>query len=130
MGVHWGRSPSTADFSRLSTPAASTRRGLTGRPATMRSTACGMSTGSKPTWARLVGAPIASLRSKSPLAAEVRAALGPDDTVVVVATESVSGRERFVLDATTDDAFVASWQQLTGSLATSRRLPAAYREPE
>ncbi|CAB4597740.1 MAG: DUF58 domain-containing protein [Actinobacteria bacterium] len=67
---------------------------------------------------------------QSPLAAEVRAALGPDDTVVVVATESVSGRERFVLDATTDDAFVASWQQLTGSLATSRRLPAAYREPE
>jgi hypothetical protein len=67
---------------------------------------------------------------QSSLAAEVRAALGPDDTAVVVATESVSGRERFVLDATTDDAFVASWQQLTGSLATSRRLPAAYREPE
>jgi len=66
----------------------------------------------------------------SALAAEVRAALGPDDTVIVVATRSTVGqRERFVVDATSDDAFVASWGQLTGALSTRHRLPAAYGEP-
>jgi uncharacterized protein (DUF58 family) len=58
---------------------------------------------------------------------EVRAALGPDDTVVVVATQSAGGRsERFVLDATSADSFDDSWARLTGSFASGPRLPAAY----
>ena len=63
-------------------------------------------------------------------AGEVRAALGPDDVLVVVATRTAAGRrDRFVVDATSDDAFADSWSQLTGSLGTGPRLPAAYREP-
>lgn len=66
----------------------------------------------------------------SEFAATVRAALGPDDTMIVVATRSTGGRrDRFVVDATSDSAFADSWAQLTGSLATGPRLPAAYREP-
>ena len=60
----------------------------------------------------------------------MRAALPPEDTLVVVATASTAGRrDRFVVDATSDDAFLASWGQLTGALATGPVLPAAYREP-
>ena len=59
-------------------------------------------------------------------AAGVRAALGPDDTLVVVATRSAVGHDRFVVDATSDDAFADSWAHLTGSLAAGPRLPAAY----
>lgn len=63
----------------------------------------------------------------SPCAAAVRAALGPEDTVVVVATRSPSGRSsRFTVDATSDDAFVSSWAALTGTLGNGPRLPRAY----
>jgi uncharacterized protein (DUF58 family) len=63
-------------------------------------------------------------------AGEVRAALGPDDVLVVVASRTAAGRrDRFVVDATSDDAFAASWSQLTGSLGSGPKLPAAYREP-
>ncbi|MFN8024339.1 MAG: DUF58 domain-containing protein [Acidimicrobiales bacterium] len=63
-------------------------------------------------------------------AGTVRAALSPEDTLVVVATRSVAGRrDRFVVDATSDDAFLASWGHLTGALATGPKLPHAYREP-
>ena len=66
----------------------------------------------------------------SEFAGAVRAALSPEDTLVVVATASTAGRrDRFVVDATSDDAFLASWGQLTGALATGPVLPAAYREP-
>lgn len=59
--------------------------------------------------------------------AAVRAALSPEDTLVVVATTSTSGRERFVVDASSDDGFFHSWGQLTGSLTRHGRLPDGYR---
>lgn len=68
--------------------------------------------------------------ASSEFAATVRAALGPDDTMIVVATQTVGGRrDRFVVDATSDEAFADAWAQLTGAFATGPRLPAAYREP-
>lgn len=66
--------------------------------------------------------------SSSPFATAVRASLSPDDTLIVVATRVVAGNERFVVDASTTDAFFDSWSSLTGSLATGPRLPAAYAE--
>jgi uncharacterized protein (DUF58 family) len=66
--------------------------------------------------------------SSSAFAAAVRSALSPDDTLIVVATRTVGGSERFVVDATSDDAFVESWASLTGALSTGPRLPAAYAE--
>ncbi len=64
----------------------------------------------------------------SPCAASVRAAAGPDDTLIVVATATTAGRggARFVVDATTEDGFAAAWAQLTGSLGSGPRLPASY----
>lgn len=64
--------------------------------------------------------------SSSAFASAVRAALSPDDTLIVVATRTAGGGERFVIDATTPDAFVESWGSLTGALASGPRLPAAY----
>jgi uncharacterized protein (DUF58 family) len=62
--------------------------------------------------------------------AAVRAGLGPDDTLVVVATHSPGGaRDRFVVDATDDRAFADGWSQLTGSLGSRPRIAAADREP-
>jgi uncharacterized protein (DUF58 family) len=61
---------------------------------------------------------------------EVRASLGPDDVLVVVAAQSPGGRgDRFVVDATSDDAFAATWSRLTGTLSSGPQLPSAYREP-
>jgi hypothetical protein len=52
---------------------------------------------------------------------------GPEDTVVVVATQVSSSRgSRFTVDATSDDSFVSSWAGLTGTLGNGPRLPAAY----
>lgn len=64
--------------------------------------------------------------SSSAFAAAVRAALSPDDTLVIVATRTVGGTERFVVDASSTDGFLDSWARLTGSMATGPRLPAAY----
>lgn len=62
--------------------------------------------------------------------AAVRAALGPDDTLIVVATRSLgTGRDRFVVDATSDHAFAEGWSQLTGSLGARPRTVHADREP-
>ncbi len=61
---------------------------------------------------------------------EVRASLGPDDVLVVVACQSVGGhRDKFVVDATSDAAFADSWTQLTGAMGSGQQLPAAYRTP-
>ncbi len=63
-------------------------------------------------------------------AGEVRASLGPDDVLVIIAAQSTGGRrDRFVVDATSDDAFADSWNQLTGALNTGPKLPAAYGKP-
>jgi uncharacterized protein (DUF58 family) len=58
----------------------------------------------------------------------VRGAIGPDETLIVVATTKVAGsaRDRFAVDASTDDSFNESWAHLTGSLRHSTRLPSAY----
>ncbi len=63
----------------------------------------------------------------------VRTSIGPDETLVIAATaQSGSGagsgsRDRFSVDASSAEAFVQSWSQLTGALAHSTRLPEAYR---
>jgi uncharacterized protein (DUF58 family) len=64
--------------------------------------------------------------SSSAFASAVRAALSPDDTLIVVATRTVGGGERFVIDATTTDAFVESWSSLTGAMASGPQLPSSY----
>lgn len=62
-------------------------------------------------------------------AATVRASLGPDDTLVVVATRSsATRRDRFVVDATSEQAFHDSWAQLTGTMSSG--LPRAYAVQE
>ncbi|MGD9996642.1 MAG: DUF58 domain-containing protein [Ilumatobacteraceae bacterium] len=61
-------------------------------------------------------------------AAEMRSSIGPEDTLVVVTSQSgaaVRGT-RFVVDASTPDAFAESWAALTGNLAGGPRLPSAY----
>ncbi len=59
---------------------------------------------------------------------EVRSAVSPDDTLVIVATASV-GRERtkdrFVVDATADDGFAGGWSGLAGGIAQARPVPNA-----
>ena len=63
----------------------------------------------------------------TPTMALVRSAIGPDETLVVVATDGPrGGRERFVVDASSHEAFLDSWSQLTGSLGRGVRLPSAY----
>jgi len=63
----------------------------------------------------------------STCASAVRSSLGPEDTVVVVATQVSSSRgSRFTVDATSEDSFVSSWAALTGTLGNGPRLPAAY----
>jgi len=54
--------------------------------------------------------------------AEVRGSLSPDDTLVVVATMSpTAGRpDRFTVDATSDEAFLAAWGHLTGALSSRK----------
>jgi uncharacterized protein (DUF58 family) len=64
--------------------------------------------------------------SSSAFASAVRAALSPDDTLIVVSTRTVGGGERFVIDATTTDAFVESWSSLTGAMASGPQLPSSY----
>ena len=56
--------------------------------------------------------------------AEVRGSLSPDDTLVIVATMSpnVGRTDRFTVDATSDEAFVANWGHLTGALSTRRAI--------
>jgi uncharacterized protein (DUF58 family) len=67
--------------------------------------------------------------ASSPCAATVAGSLGPEETMVVIATQSTeSGRNtRFVVDATSDDAFAASWAALTGSFGGGVTLPSAYQ---
>ena len=73
---------------------------------------------------------IVSSSSATACTAKVRASVGPDDTPVVVATQGLSvSRDRFVVDATTDEAFADSWARLTGTLSTGPRLPASYKSP-
>ncbi|MEX0847797.1 MAG: DUF58 domain-containing protein [Ilumatobacteraceae bacterium] len=90
------------------------------------------STGTMPSLKAGEGMGIVLVVTASPdttCAASVRAALGPEDTVVVVATRSTAGQgSRFTVDATSDDAFVSSWAALTGTLGGGPRLPAAYGE--
>lgn len=60
-------------------------------------------------------------------ARQVRSAIGPDETLVVVSTTgSGSFRDRFAVAATSHDEFVESWAHLTGSLGRTNRLPSAY----
>jgi uncharacterized protein (DUF58 family) len=61
-------------------------------------------------------------------AASVSSSLGPEDTLVVVATQSTSGGRgtRFVVDASSFDSFAESWAVLTGSFGGGARLPSAY----
>lgn len=64
----------------------------------------------------------------SPFAAAVRSALGPEDTVIVVATRSAAaapGRPSgFVVEASAPGEFERSWDQLTGSRQRSPAVPA------
>jgi uncharacterized protein (DUF58 family) len=63
----------------------------------------------------------------SPCSAAVAGSLGPEDTLVVVAAQTLATRgTRFVVDATSMDAFADSWSTLTGSFGDGPRLPAAY----
>ena len=61
-------------------------------------------------------------------AAEVGSSLGPEETLVVVATQSPGGGRgsRFVVDASSPDSFAQSWAILTGSFGGGARLPTAY----
>lgn len=57
---------------------------------------------------------------------EVRGMVSPDDTLVIVATASAGGErttDRFVVDATQDDGFAASWSRLAGDLGHARAVP-------
>ena len=57
---------------------------------------------------------------------EVRGSVSPDDTLVLVATASLGGErtsDRFVVDATADEGFAASWHQLAGSIGHARAVP-------
>ncbi|MFM2072732.1 MAG: hypothetical protein RLZZ623_2996 [Actinomycetota bacterium] len=58
----------------------------------------------------------------------VRSSIGPDETLVVVATDPSpnQSRERFMVDASSHQSFLDSWLQLTGSLGHSTRLPSSY----
>jgi uncharacterized protein (DUF58 family) len=57
----------------------------------------------------------------SACAAHVRGSLSPDDTLIVVATSGAgASRDRFVVDASTLDAFFDSWSHLTGAIAQRR----------
>ncbi len=59
---------------------------------------------------------------------EVRSLVSPDDTLVIVATASTGGEratDRFVVDATADDGFIAAWGRLAGGLAHARAVPTA-----
>jgi uncharacterized protein (DUF58 family) len=54
---------------------------------------------------------------------EVRAGLSPDDTLIIVAATAVAESAvgtRFVVDATSDEAFRTGWAHLTGSLSARR----------
>ncbi|MEZ5251655.1 MAG: DUF58 domain-containing protein [Ilumatobacteraceae bacterium] len=63
-------------------------------------------------------------------AATVRASLGPDDTLVVVATRSsATRRDRFVVDATSEQAFHDGWAQLTGTMSSGLPRSYAVQEP-
>lgn len=62
----------------------------------------------------------------------VRSMIGPDDTLVVVATDPTAGRDvpsavKFVVGAPDLDRFAASWAQLTGGHHAAPVLPSAYR---
>jgi uncharacterized protein (DUF58 family) len=61
-------------------------------------------------------------------AAEVASSLGPEETLVVVASQSTapSRSARFVVDASSPDSFAESWAVLTGSFGGGARLPSAY----
>lgn len=66
--------------------------------------------------------------TSSHCAALVRASTSPDDTVVMIAAQTVGGdRDRFVIDATQDDSFAGSWSALVGTTTTSRRLVGSRR---
>jgi uncharacterized protein (DUF58 family) len=64
----------------------------------------------------------------SACAALVGSSLGPEETMVVVASQSTAGRRgvQFVVDASSFDAFAESWAVLTGSFGGGARLPSAY----
>jgi len=55
-------------------------------------------------------------------AAEVRAGISPEDTLVVVATAGGTAG-RFVVDASSLESFVESWSTLTGALSKRRGRP-------
>lgn len=59
-------------------------------------------------------------------ATEVRNAASPDDTIVIVATASLGERakDRFLVDATTDEGFAANWPRLSGGINSGSRRPA------
>lgn len=67
--------------------------------------------------------------ASSRCAGTIAASLGPEETMVVVATQSTASSRgtRFVVDATSDDAFAASWAALTGSFGGGVTLPGAYQ---
>ncbi|TPW10968.1 MAG: hypothetical protein FD127_3484 [Acidimicrobiaceae bacterium] len=71
---------------------------------------------------------VVSRSGSSRIARIVRGSIGPDETLVVVATSVAPGsaRERFMVDASSDESFLESWSQLTGSLGRGAKLPAAY----
>ena len=66
--------------------------------------------------------------ASSACATEVGRSLGPEETLVVVATQTPGGGRggRFVVDASSPDSFAQSWAILTGSFGGGSRLPAAY----
>ncbi len=65
----------------------------------------------------------------SACAALIGSSLGPEETMVVVASQSTAAARRtarFVVDASSFDAFAESWAILTGSFGGGARLPSAY----
>lgn len=70
----------------------------------------------------VTGSP-ASVRAR-----EVRNAASPDDTIVLVATASMDterSKDRFVVDATTDEGFAMHWPRLSGGFGGGPRTPTA-----
>ncbi|MFZ4811102.1 MAG: DUF58 domain-containing protein [Ilumatobacteraceae bacterium] len=71
---------------------------------------------------------VVTTSAESPCCASVRAAMAPEDTLVVIAVgdPTPSRSARFVVDATDDDTLMTSWASLTGEIGTGPRLPSAY----
>ena len=63
----------------------------------------------------------------SQTAKTLSSSLSPEDTLVIVASQSTGTRgSRFVVDASTPDAFAESWAALTGTFGGGVRLPSVY----